>query len=130
VLSEEPGDPAKKRYLPRYRLAEQKVSGQPEYRIALEATAQGDWGLAVYLDKYPAPAMEAASRAGEELPHEVPVILRYRVSAYGAGGVQKEVTFQEVTPQTGGLRAVLRVSSLTERPSSCRPSPAPIRAQR
>jgi hypothetical protein len=115
VLFEEPGDPTKKRYLPRYRLAEQQVSGQRQYRIALEVNPPGGWGLAVHLEKYPAPEIEAASRSARELDHQVAVFLRYRMTLGGSGVAQKELSFQEVTAQEGGLRAVLHVATLGER---------------
>ena len=41
MIFQDAADPAKKYYLPRYRLAEESVSGQTRYRMALETRGSG-----------------------------------------------------------------------------------------
>jgi hypothetical protein len=114
VLFEDAANPTKKFYLPRYRIAEQNVSGQQQYQISLEASGQS-WHLTLHLEKYPAPEIREAAREAEEINHEVTVILHYRFMSGNSGEAQKELGFQEVTTTGGRLRATLRVDSLSER---------------
>ena len=114
VLFEDAANPTKKFYLPRYRIAEQNVSGQQQYQISLETSGQS-WHLTLHLEKYPAPEIREAVREAEEINHEVTVILHYRFMSGNSREAQKELGFQEVTTTGGRLRATLRVDSLSER---------------
>lgn len=112
VLFEDAGAAGKKFYLPRYRLGVETVSGSKQYRASLVEDAQG-WRLTLHLEKYAAQEIELLSRAAGELPHQVAVILQYQLA--GSGGIRKELIFQEVTAESGGIAATLAVNSLGER---------------
>jgi hypothetical protein len=114
VLCEEASDPGKKLYLARYRIAEQIVSGQPQYQMSLGRSGQG-WNLAIHLERYPPPEMMEAAREAMEINHTVTVILKHHVTIGNPGDGQKELVFQDVTAADMGLRAVLHVDSLSER---------------
>jgi hypothetical protein len=114
VLFEDAANPTKKFYLPRYRIAEQNVSGQQQYQISLETSGQS-WHLTLHLEKSPAPEIREAAREAEEINHEVTVILHHRFMIGNSREGQKELGFQEVTTTGGRLRATLRVDSLSER---------------
>lgn len=110
TLFEEAADANKKLYLPRYRLAEETVSGQRRYRLSLEPFGQG-WNLIVYLEAYGAPKIEAQISKAQIITHEAQVSLKYKWQ-----GQEKKWEFQEVTKQEGGqLKAVLQLYSLEER---------------
>ncbi|MDQ5871163.1 MAG: hypothetical protein M3547_03050 [Acidobacteriota bacterium] len=109
VLFEDPAEPGRKLYLPRYRLAVGIVDGQERYLASL-APSGSLWSLSLRLEKYAPPTVSTES--AEELPHKIQVLLNYRI--LGATGIQKSLEFQEVTEQGGGIRAVLSVSSLKE----------------
>lgn len=107
VLFESAAEPAQKFYLPRYRLAEESVSGQSRYRIVMEPAGQA-WTLTVYLQAYPAPETLTQPPVNTPLKHEVTVILSYW---YQGQSVAQE--FQEITYEEGQLvKAVLRLNSL------------------
>lgn len=110
-IFEAAADPAVKLFLPRYRLAEQTVSGQLQYKVLLQKSSQGG-NLIVLLEKYPAQAIAEASRTASEIEHAVSVLLRYNVG--GTANVQKELEFREVTIQDNGLKAQLAIPSLSE----------------
>src|SRR5262245_55844138 len=74
ILYEDPANPDQKYYLPRYRLAEEVVSGKTQYRIALKKRA-AKWALSVGLEKFPAPEIQLDARTAKELPHELRVVL-------------------------------------------------------
>lgn len=113
ALYEDPRDASVKYYLPCYRTAtEQTAGGREWYRIALEERTPG-WALRVHLAKRPAQQIEQAARDAKELPHEASVILRYSLA--GTGGVQKELTFADLTSEEGGVRAELQLSGMAER---------------
>lgn len=110
LLFEQAADPAHTSYLPRYRL---KVVNQ-QYQMVFAQGAQG-WSLAVHFEKYPAEEIAELARSAAEVTHDVAVILTYRVITGDSLGSQKELVFQEVTAEEGGLLAVLRGNSLPER---------------
>lgn len=112
ALFEEPGDPQRTAYLPRYRLATRMVSGAEQYAAAIEQRAQG-WSLTLFLAKYPAPELGAAAQTARELPHEASVLLRYRTA--GAGATTRELPFTERSEAGAELRVALAVGSLPER---------------
>lgn len=112
VLFDDPADPAKSYYLPRYRLATRSVSGAEQYAASLEQRAQG-WALTLFLAKYAAPELGDAARSAAELKHTTAVLLRYR--PLGASTTTRELIFQEVSAAGAELRAALLVGSLAER---------------
>ena len=59
--------PETKYYLPRYRVAEQTVSGKAQFRIKLDQQVQGGT-LTVFLEGFPAPKLEADCPAGSRDP--------------------------------------------------------------
>ncbi|KAM3093739.1 hypothetical protein ACKFKG_18485 [Phormidesmis sp. 146-35] len=97
-------------YLPRYRVAERNQQVQ----ISLGASPQG-WSLTIHLEKYPAAAIQESARTAQELSHAVSVILQHRLVPGVANGGQKELIFQEITTESGGIQAVLQVPSIAER---------------
>ena len=73
------------------------------------------WTLTIYLEKFPAPEIEAAARdAAELLPTGLAVLLRFRVLMNANAVSEVERTFQEVTSEDGGIRAVLNLASIGE----------------
>ncbi|MCC6456078.1 MAG: hypothetical protein IT328_14080 [Caldilineaceae bacterium] len=113
LLYEDAANPALRYYLPRYRIAEQLVSGRRQFRLVLEQGQQGG-RLVVHLEKFPEPEIAQEAGQAQELAHDVAVALAYRVQSDGVGSGEKELVFQEVTTEEGGLIAVLEVSTLSE----------------
>ncbi|MCY7279034.1 MAG: hypothetical protein LH702_36185 [Phormidesmis sp. CAN_BIN44] len=103
---------ATKFYLPRYRVAERNQQVQ----ISLAPSPQG-WGLTIHLEKYPAAAIQEQVRTAQEidLDHSISVILQHRLTPGVENGGQKELIFQEVTAEPGGVRSVLQVPTMSER---------------
>ncbi len=114
ILFEDPVDPSKKYYLPRYRLAEEKVSGQTRYRMALEGRGTG-WALKIVFEKFPAAELGTSARDAQELTHEPEFILVHRLFLGDATAGTKERVFREVARVEGGLQATLALESLDER---------------
>ncbi len=113
ILYADPKDSALTYYLPRYRIAQQVVSGRQQYRVALEAGEQGG-RLVVHLEKYAAPEIKEAAATAQELLHEITVALRYQVQVGGTGSGEKQLLFQEVTAEEGGVLASLNLPTLDE----------------
>jgi hypothetical protein len=113
VLFEHPTDATKRYYLPRYRIAEQVVSGKNQFRIAL---AQGTDGgtLTVFLEKYAAPSIAAAAAQAQQLDHTISIKLSFQVRVGNAGAVQQEMDFQNVTAVQAGIQAVLMLDRLDQ----------------
>jgi hypothetical protein len=109
---QDPRDSGKRMYLPRYRLAEQTVSGDRQYQVRFFKQGTG-WNLEIYLEKYPAPELGDAVRTAQEYPHQVDVLARYTSQTNRQSNqAQKELTFQEVTIERDGVRAVLHLEDL------------------
>jgi hypothetical protein len=113
ILYADPNNSAVTYYLPRYRTAQQVVSGRQQYRVALEAGEQGG-RLVVHLEKYAAPEIKEAAAAAQELPHEITVALKYQIQVGGTGSGEKQLLFQEVTAEEGGVLASLHLPTLDE----------------
>lgn len=109
VLFEAPTD-GTKYYLPRYRVSERNQQVQ----IVMAESPQG-WSLTIHLEKYPAPVLQDLARSAQEMEHSVSVILQHRLDPNDANAGQKELIFQEVTPEPEGIRAVLQLASIAER---------------
>ena len=112
TLFEDARNAQSKVYLPRYRLAEEVVSGKPQFRVRLEQVEQGG-RLTIFLEKFPAPALGEAARTSAEIPHSIGVILKARVPV-GTSQVQQDLAFQEVTFEGPLAKAVLRLDSLAQ----------------
>ncbi|NTW03194.1 MAG: hypothetical protein HGA19_18275, partial [Oscillochloris sp.] len=112
ALFEDPAEPTRTFYLPRYRLATRSVSGAEQYAAIVEQQAQG-WALTLFLAKYPAPELGSTAQTARELGHDVGVLLRYK--PLGAGAITRELAFQEISQAGAELRVALSVGSLAER---------------
>ncbi|MFI5959349.1 hypothetical protein [Cryptosporangium sp. NPDC051539] len=102
VLFERSDDPARKLYLPRYRVVD-----DPPLRLRL-AQGANDWSLSVELEKYRAPEVEQSGADAEELPHDVGLTLRFAIVSGGVILGVRELPLDERTATPGGVRAVLR----------------------
>ncbi len=113
LLFEAPNDANQKYFLPRYRV--QKDAGNA-VQVFFRKTDQGA-ELRVRLEKYAAPEIELDARNAGELPHQIQVLLQFRVSVQGGNGsgVQMEKPFQLVNPTSGYVDAVLHMSTEAER---------------
>jgi hypothetical protein len=116
VLYELATDPAKRYYLPRYRIA-QTAPPTAQYRMAMGEDSTG-WSLTVHLEAYPAPEIGDAAATAATLDHSVDVILRYgaRVGGNEAATTARQIkVFQERNVEEGGIVAVLRGTELLDR---------------
>ena len=109
TLFEDAANPQLKFYLPRYRLAEQAVSGTQQFRVRLEPGEQGG-SLTIFLEKFPAPAL-AGFRDAAEIPHAIALKLNASIPV-GTSQIQQEFVFQEITLDGGLVKAVLRLENL------------------
>ncbi|MCP8940819.1 hypothetical protein NK718_20020 [Alsobacter sp. SYSU M60028] len=102
-------------HLPRYRLAQQVVSGVDQYKLFVEDSPQG-WLLRAQLSKARPPEIPAATPT-TELTHHLAVSLVYQVTMGGGATAQKDLPFQEITfdEASGETEAVLRFASIGER---------------
>ncbi len=112
TLFEEAAKPETKYYLPRYRVAEQTVSGKAQFRIKLDQQVQGGT-LTIFLEGFPAPKFGEIARQAVEIPHSVVVKLVARIPI-GSSTIQQELVFQEITKEGTLLKAVLRLGELTQ----------------
>jgi hypothetical protein len=112
TLFEDARNAQSKFYLPRYRVAEEMVSGKAQFRMRLEQLEQGG-RLTVFLEKFPAPALATAARTAAEISHSIGVTLKARVPV-GTTQVQQDLAFQEVTFEGALAKAVLRLESLAQ----------------
>ncbi len=112
TLFEDARNAQSKFYLPRYRVAEEVVSGKPQFRVRLEQLEQGG-RLTIFLEKFPAPALATPARTAAEVPHSIGVTLKTRVPV-GTSQVQQDLAFQEVTFEGPLAKAVLRLDSLAQ----------------
>ena len=112
TMFEDAAKPEAKFYLPRYRVAEQTVSGKAQFRIKLDQQAQGGT-LTVFLERFPAPKLESAARQATEIPHSIAVKLVARIPM-GSSQIQQELVFQEIIKEGELLKAVLRLEQLAQ----------------
>jgi hypothetical protein len=112
TLFEDAAKPEAKFYLPRYRVAEQAVSGKAQFRIKLDQQAQGGT-LTIFLERFPAPQLEQAARQAKEIPHSIAVKLVARIPM-GTSQIQQELVFQEIIREGELLKAVLRLEQLAQ----------------
>jgi hypothetical protein len=112
TLFEDAAKPEIKYYLPRYRVAEQTISGKAQFRIKLEQAGQGGT-LTIFLERFPAPKLEAVARQAAEIPHSIAVKLVARIPM-GTSQIQQELVFQEITKEGTLIKAVLRMGQLAQ----------------
>ena len=113
VYFEEPNDPARRYYLPRYRVAQQPVSGSPHYRVRM-AENMGQWRLEITLESFAAPELADATGNVQLLPHELHARLRWQI--VNTGGVTRDYAFTERLDNPDGTTTLaLSVATLPER---------------
>lgn len=105
TIFEDPADPAKKYYLPRYRV--RIHSGH--YEIGFNAMPEGTWRLNIGLEPYPAPELGLGIQGVFELPHDIAVFFRY--AAGPSHTIGRTVNFSEIIKDDKGLKvaAILTV---------------------
>jgi hypothetical protein len=94
LLYEDARDPAKKSFLPRYRLRENRG----RYEIGVKEAEEGDWRLSVGLERFPAPELGASVQGASELQHRIFVFFRYNDST-----LEHLVEFDEEVPDDRGV---------------------------
>ncbi|KAM3090453.1 hypothetical protein ACKFKF_34795 [Phormidesmis sp. 146-12] len=115
VLFESPADATKKFYLPRYRIAERNQQVQMSLASSPQGASGQGWSLTIHLEKYPAASVREQARGAREIDHSVSVILQHRLILGNANGGHRELVFEQLTLEAEGVRAILQVSSLSER---------------
>jgi hypothetical protein len=110
VLFEDAAQPAKKFYLPRYKV----VTDHQKYQIAFRQDDTG-WSLVINLTKFAAPSIATAAASAQEIDHHVAVLMRFNQMIGNQAGAQEELPFQEVTVKNNVLIATLRLDSLQQR---------------
>ncbi len=110
---EAPGDPAKKYYLPRYRLLEITTTAGKQFGISLKQTGEGG-RLEIQLEKYPVASIETGAGTASEMVHVTAVLLQFDVSMQGGGVMQKELPLTEISNIPNGVLAALKLNSLTQ----------------
>lgn len=112
MLFEDPVQPAKKYYLPRYEVASDDQRSQVAFR-QVGSKNDARWTLVVSMKKSASPA---AADSAQELPHRLAVILRYNQMIGNQAGGREEVAFQNViTTRNGQVQATLQCASLQQR---------------
>ena len=114
VLYEDPAVPDRRYYLPRYRLAEETVSGRQQYRLALRRRGP-QWAFTVVLEKFPAAEIELEARTARELPHDLHVVLTHRLFMNGVATGVKERGPAELEALSNGIQATIALETLEER---------------
>jgi hypothetical protein len=104
VLFEDAADPAKKFYLPRYRV---RLSGG-RYEIGVASIDDGGWRLSAGLERFPAPELGAGAQGASPLPHEIGIFFRYGAGA--AHAVEKRVDFNERIDDGKGVTVSVRLT--------------------
>jgi hypothetical protein len=113
VYFEDPRQPATLFYLPRYRIAVQRVSGAPHYRVRL-AEVNGQWRLDITLESFAAPELGTAPAQVSILPHQLTARLRWEIA--NTGGATRELAFTERLDNADGTRTIaLTLATLQER---------------
>jgi len=114
VLFQDAVDPAKRYFLPRYRLLERNQVVQATFGPG----PSGGWTLTLHLESHPAPELGDAALGASPLQHSLDVLLRHRLAIGGPGEVapaEKVQAFQEVSLEEGGARVALHVTTLNAR---------------
>jgi hypothetical protein len=115
ALFQDPADPTKHFYLPRYAVDENRTAGgQPQYAIAIRQTGP-EWTLETRLRKYAPSALGDAARTATELKHSIAVLLRYRRMVNGAAAVVAEEPLEPPSLVGEFVNATLRLATLEQR---------------
>jgi len=115
LLFEAAKNPAEKYYLPKYKIAVQKVSGKEQFRIRLAPAATGSGGaLTVYFESYAAAELADQVSSISEMPHQVKILLKYQIKSNNMGSIPKTLLFQEISESNSGIKAVLKIKDLQE----------------
>ena len=113
TLLEDPKQPDRSYYLPRYRVA---LDGE-HFRIVLLDVEAG-WRLEVDLEKYQAPELAESGREAAEVSHEIAVLLRYELPIGEEAGADSSTVIEaEATLSTtpdGLVRAAFAVTTPDE----------------
>lgn len=113
MIFEDPADPSKKFYIPRYRVMTETVAGQQRYQISLQKSGQ-EWALTIRLQRFRAPAIANVAPEATVMDHRIAIILKHNQLAGGHAVAQEELEFKEKTVEADGIRAVLRGNTLPE----------------
>ena len=98
VLFENPENPDKKSYLPRYKMRNQ----DGRYEIGLVYGQDGKWHLSVGLERFPAPELGNSVQGTAMLPHEIEASLHYYAGSSYA--IKKTIIFNEsADDEKGGV---------------------------
>lgn len=112
LLYSHPADEARKLYIPEYRLDEQVVSGQLQYRISMSQQGQNAI-LTVLLVKGPPASLGESARRAEEFPHEITIELEFMQSPPSTA--RKTLEFEKISRNQDVITASLTFASLQER---------------
>jgi len=114
VLYEDPAVPDRHYYLPRYRVAEETVSGRQQYRIALRRRGQ-QWAFTVVLEKFPSAEIQLDARSAQELAHDLRVVLTHRLFMDGVATGVKERGPAEIEAVGSAVQATIALETLEDR---------------
>jgi hypothetical protein len=110
VLFEDPAQPTKKLYLPRYQLEKQNQ----RYGVAFRQDGTG-WSFVVHLTKFTPPSIAAKAGGAQEIDHHAAVLVRFNQMIGNQPAGQEELSFQEVSLKGGVLQASLHLDTLQQR---------------
>jgi len=113
MIFEDPANPAKKFYIPRYRAMTETVAGQQRYQVSLQKSGE-EWTLTIRLQRFRAPAIANVAPEATEMDHRIAIILKHNQLSGGHAVAQEELEFKEKTVEADGIRAVLRGNTLPE----------------
>jgi len=109
VLFEDPKDPGKKMYLPRYRMRSQ--GGR--YEIGIRYGEDSKWRLIIGLERFPAPELGDAVNGLQMIPHEIEASLHYNTGP--TYSIMEEIIFTENVEDGKGGRTISVGLDLVER---------------
>lgn len=99
-------------WLPRYHIAQERVSNEDRYRISFAETDAG-WQLTLRLEPHAAPEIANVTNRFPVLEHDLEVALSYSVQ--GGGPSTKTLSFQEILRDDTGVDATLTFNGLPQR---------------
>lgn len=113
MIFEDAANPAKKFYIPRYRVMTETVAGKQRYQVAFQKSGE-EWTLTIRLQRFRAPAIANVAPEATEMDHRIAIILKHNQMSGGHAVGQEELEFKEKTLEADGIRAVLRGNTLPE----------------
>jgi len=90
ILFEDPRDPGKKMYLPRYRI---KTKGG-QYEIGIKCGQDSVWRLIIGLERFPAPELGFSVNGLEMLRHDIEASLLYNTGPFNTR--EETIIFNEI----------------------------------